>query len=262
MDSPITCGELTVILATVLPGWTLILLGIVFCWYCYRRKARFLRRGLTPIDDEEIESWKGSRNDEERPPERPPMNERKPSHYTTQSTASIPKPPSVIVYQNPPDRRMSEDQSICPSPSYRSSLDIPSTPILARAPNSRPGLTDESIQGDDAFLPQPKRPRSRLSKHPPVSLRQSYARSTRSLSRGAAHAQWYGYDLENETPPWHSTETFARSRSMCSLCQARRNSAYSCPANPPRASYDEEMYIGGLSPRPPVHKSEIGRAIG
>ena len=262
MDSGISWRDLTIILGTALPGWTIILLGTIFCCHFHRRKARFLRRGITPIDDEEIESWKGDRDVDRDVEARPPMHERNPSYHTTRSTTSIQKPPSVIVYQNPQENRMSEDQAPCPSPSYKRSLDLPSTPVLARAPNSRPGLTDESIQGDDAFLPQPKRPRSRLSKHPPVSLQQNYPRCTRSLSRGAAHAQWYGFDMESDASPWHSTETFPRSRSLCSLCQARRNSAYSCPAKAPRSSFDDEMYVGGLSPRPQVHKSEIGRAIG
>ena len=39
----------------------------------------------------------------------------------------------------------------------------------ARAPNSRAGLTDESVPGDPSFLPAPKRLPSRLSKMPPAT---------------------------------------------------------------------------------------------
>ena len=37
---------------------------------------------------------------------------------------------------------------------------------------------------------------------------------------------------------------------------------YSSSENPPRMSFDDEIFLGGLSPRPVVHKSDIGRAIG
>jgi hypothetical protein len=33
-------------------------------------------------------------------------------------------------------------------------------------------------------------------------------------------------------------------------------------SNTSRLSFDEEVYLGGLSPRPLVRQSEIGRAIG
>lgn len=255
MTDALSGRQLTIILATVLPGVTIIILCVLFCCNSRRRKARLFRRGITPIDDDEIESWKVDHQYEERTT----MCERKASHHTTRSTVSIQKPPSVIIYQNHSrGRRMSEDPSPCPSPSYKGSFEIPSTPVLARAPNSKPGLTDDTVQGDDAFIPQSKRQPSRLSKHPPVSWRHGRARSTRSLSRGSAHEQWFGDD-QDTTPPRRSTETFKRSRS---LHQARYNGVYSSAAKPPRASFDDDMFLGGLSPRPPVHKSEIGRAIG
>ncbi len=258
-DGAISSRQLTIILATVLPGVTIIILSVLFCCNSRRRKARLFRRGITPIDDEEIESWKVDRDYDEQSP----MHERKASHHTTRSTASIQKPPSVIIYQNQSAqaRRMSEEPSPCPSPSYKGSFEMPATPVLARAPNSKPGLTDDTVQGDEAFIPQSKRQPSRLSKHPPVSWRHGRARSTRSLSRGSAHEQWYGDGDEQDSymPPRRSTETFTRSRS---LHQAKKSGIYSSAAKPPRASFDDDMFLGGLSPRPPVHKSEIGRAIG
>ncbi|KAJ6787151.1 hypothetical protein PWT90_05412 [Aphanocladium album] len=253
-DVHITSRILTIILASVIPGVAILSLCAVLCYRVQRRKARLFRRGITPIGDEEIESWKVDRDDE-----KSVVLEQSPSHHRGASVSSN-KPPSIIVYQNTPPRRHSEDQqSPSTSPSYRISVDMPTAPVLARAPNARPGLTDDTVPGDDAFISQPKR-QTRLVKHPPVSAttRHTRAWSTRSLSRGPSHEHWYGAEQDN-TPPRHSTETFTRSRSMHQA--SNYSTAYSTPAKPPRASFDDEMFLGGLSPRPPVHKSEIGRAI-
>ncbi len=251
----ITDKNLTIILASVIPGVAVLTLCAVLCCRIQRRRARLFRRGITPIGEEEIQSWKVDKDDE-----RSEVLEQGPSHRRDNSASSN-KPPSIIVYQNTPPRRLSEDQEfLSTSPSYRVSVDIPTTPVFARAPNSRPGLTDDTIPGDDAFILQPKR-QTRISKHPPVSgtTRHNRAWSTRSLSRGPSHEHWYGAD-QDSTPPRHSTETFTRSRSMHHA--SNNSTAYSTPAKPPRVSFDDDMFLGGLSPRPPVHKSEIGRAIG
>jgi hypothetical protein len=73
---------------------------------------------------------------------------------------------------------------------------LPQTPIQARAPNSRPGLTDESVPGDDPFImPQsPKRAAARLAKPPPLSFAGAFGprvhhvrgRSSRSSTRSFA----------------------------------------------------------------------------
>lgn len=250
-DDQVSHRTLTIILASVIPGVAVVTVCVVLCYKIQRRKARLFRRGITPIGEEEIQSWKVDKEDE-----KSSVLEQKTTHHRDNSASSA-KPASIIIYNNTPPRRQSEDQQPrCPSPSY----DLPMTPMLARAANARPGLTDDAVPGDDAFILQPKR-QTRLGKHPPVSgtTRHNRAWSTRSLSRGTSHEQWYGVDQDN-TPPRHSTETFTRSRS---LHQASPDSTtYSSPAKPPRASFDDDMLLGGLSPRPPVHKSEIGRAIG
>ncbi|OAA64882.1 hypothetical protein ISF_04292 [Cordyceps fumosorosea ARSEF 2679] len=256
-DAHVDDKNLTIILASVIPGVAFILLCAILLYQIQKRRARLFRRGITPIGEEEIQSWKVDKDDEQSE-----TLEQGPSHQRGNSASSH-KPASIIVYQNTTSGRVSEDQQPHPtSPPYRVSIDIPTTPVVARAPNARPGLTDDTIPGDDAFILQPKR-QTRLAKHPPVSAASRHHRawSTRSISRRPSHECWYGTEHDG-TPPRHSTETFTRSRSR-SLHQASNNStAYSTPAKPPRASFDDEMFLGGLSPRPPVHKSEIGRAIG
>ncbi len=254
-DVHISGQTLTIILASVIPGVAVLTLCAVFCCKIQRRRARLFRRGITPIGEEEIQSWKVDKDDEQSD-----VVVQGPSHQRDNSASSN-KTPSIIVYHNTPPRRHSEDQSSPTiSPSCRLNFDVPTTPVLARAPNARPGLTDDTIPGDDAFILQPKR-QTRVGKHPPVSgtTRHNRAWSTRSLSRGPSHEYWYGAE-QDSTPPRHSTETFTRSRSMHHTSNS--STAYSTPARPPRASFDDEMFMGGLSPRPPIHKSEIGRAIG
>ncbi|EJP66504.1 uncharacterized protein BBA_04444 [Beauveria bassiana ARSEF 2860] len=252
----ITDRNLTIILASVIPGVAALILGVVVCYKIQRRRARFFRRGITPIGEEEIQSWKVDKEDEQSD-----VLEQGQSHQHSNSVSSN-KSASIVVYHNTPPSRFSEDQQLHPISPSCISVDSPTTPVVARAPNARPGLTDDTIPGDDAFILQPKR-QTRPVKHPPVSgtVRHNRAWSTRSLSRGLSHDYWYRGEPD-ATPPRRSTETFTRNRSR-SMHQASKNSiAYSTPIKPPRASFDDEMFLGGLSPRPPVHKSEIGRAIG
>lgn len=282
-DIQMTRTRLIIILASALPGVVIIsALATVLCRY-QRRKARLFRRGITPICDEEIESWKVSDDEksagessssksttdlEQRssPPRQQPQQQQQYQHARAVSVCSVNKPPSIIVYQESPARRASEDRQSgysSSSPQGRLSLDMPSTPMeaFARAPNARPGLTDEMVPGDDAFIPAQPRRQARLSKHPPVSAttRHNRAWSTRSLSR-PSHDSWYGADRDQILPPRRSTDTFTRSRSF--HVPSNIGTAYSTDAKPPRASFDDEMFLGGLTPRPPIHKSEIGRAIG
>lgn len=261
-DINITTRDLTIILATTIPS--VLILACLFALLCCRarrRRARMFKRGITPIDDDEIESWKLDRESEKRFTGGQRTSQRT-SHRTTLSNGSVRKPPSVIVY-TPTQyaNRISDDHhSLSPSPKFKRSIDLPTTPMTARAPNARPGLTDETIQGDDAYISQAKRQPSRLAKHPPVSSRHHRAWSTRTAAVGDLHNQWYGLELDNQTPSRKSTETFTRARSLHS---SSRGAFSSSPINPPpRISFDDDLLLGGLSPRPPVHQSEIGRAIG
>lgn len=258
-----------------------------------------MRRGVTPINDEEIESWKRNENgddeddddvdgDVERASEERSRNEKcgDGSRLNKHASAtSLKKPPSIVVYQNQNMPRPSMDDCGPHSPAnngylIKRSIEVPQTPVLARAPNARPGLTDEMVLGDDAFLPSPKRRPSRLSKHPPNSSISS--RSPRGLSHGrslsyrssfsvggGARDHWYGHGAgctadavvsPRSSREQHGDRFFVTSPAFPD--KSRHHSrVYSSSSIPPRLSLDTE-YSSGLSPRPVVHSSEIGRALG
>jgi hypothetical protein len=253
-----TSKTVTIVLATVIPGIALIsLLTFVCVLVQRRRKSHIFNRGITPIDDDEIESWKTDRNEEKIPiPDSQAQSQY--SHKTSTSVASVQKPPSVIVYQNNGIPRSSAEFAAGYLHHQKgSSVDSIQSPVLARAPNARPGLTDDTIQGDEAFVPQVKRQPSRLSKHQSSTTRHGRSKSARN---SVARDQWYGFDSEHHTlPPRRSAESFPRSPAHSS----KHKRMYSSASNPPRMSFDsEDLNLGGLSPRPLIRKSEIGRAIG
>nr|XP_036583428.1 uncharacterized protein CTRU02_06554 [Colletotrichum truncatum]KAF6792471.1 hypothetical protein CTRU02_06554 [Colletotrichum truncatum] len=259
--------SLVVALSTVLSvlGVVLIVGAVCVCYrYRYGRlplsgRGPFSRRGIAPIDDEEIESWKASRTIEK---------------STTvvvdkqDSASSIRKPPSVIVYQNHNSYQPRTSTDTSPRSLYhkrsmdKRSIDLPNTPVLARAPNARVGLTDDAIEGDLAFIPSPKRQNSRLSKLPPLSPRHARHRSTRSsASVGSLRDHWFGYHGDFELSPRTSTDPYACMPSSAHS-DGKHHRVYSDPSNPPRLSLGEEFRLGALSPRPQPRQSEIGLAVG
>lgn len=256
-------APLTIILATVIPVVFVVSL-VIFLWRCTRKRSSsgLFNRGITPIADEEIESWRNDRSDEKEPiPEPEPAKtkpQRQPStkshhqhHQQNSSVSSIQKPPSVIVYQNPAQyqpRASGEQSPRSAGPSYKRSMDNPQTPILARAPNARPGLTDEAVQGDDAFIPQIKRQPSRLTK-------------SHSRHRSAYGAVGAGRDRWNGPGPDGLSRKSADNIPRRGSAARGHDRLYSATENPPRMSLDDSS-PAGLSPRPLLHRSEIGRAIG
>jgi hypothetical protein len=270
---------IVIVLATVVPVTAITAVG----WFLWRRSRQrrqrrrflFMKRGITPINDEEIESWKRDRSHEKaqiieaanrdaRDLEEQQQQQQHQEHDYLQrqkstSFSSVRKPPSVIVYDRP-HPRVSEELSPR-SIHYKRSIDIPSTPVLARAPNSRPGLTDEAVQGEDAFIPPMKRQPSRLAKLPPSS-RHSRTRSSRSSTMSAVSPQdpWHGHYPDAFNGTRSSSEYLPRAYQ--SLDIRRQQPRMHFMSNTSRLSFDEEVYLGGLSPRPLVHQSEIGRAIG
>lgn len=266
-DQKVSDRTATIILATTIPSIVLIVLASVLYYRVRRRKSRLFNRGITPIGDEEIESWKFGRTDEKAPVPEPHSRAKqrgshRNSHRPGNSVTSIQKPPSVIVYQNPSqyNPRMSEDVPASP-PHSKQSIDIPQTPVFARAPNARPGLTDEAVQGEDAFILQVKRYPSRLAKHNSSSPRHNRSKSTRATMAGTTGGRdlWYGQHSEYQTPPRRSADTFLPTSPAH---RSGSNGVYSSRSTPPRTSFDEDLLLGGLSPRPALHQSEIGRAIG
>lgn len=289
---------LIIVLATVV---LVILIGAVGCFLYRRSRQRrrhflFLKRGITPIDDEEIESWKTAKSAKstekmsviesslthdghelEQQRQQHQQHQQQSQHaqqpeqlqhlgQKSTSFSSIRKPPSVIIYQHPqnaqyPHPRVSDELS--PRSLYhKRSIDMPPAAALARAPNSRPGLTDDMIQGDDAFISPMKRQPSRLAKTPPSSSRHGRTRSSRSSTVSAFYPQdpWHGHYPHSFHGIRKSSDYIPRANR--SLDIRRHHQRMHSMTDPSRMSFDDEVFFGGLSPRPLIRKSEIGMAIG
>jgi hypothetical protein len=261
----------------------IVLIGGLLIWLkCRKRRVPFLSRGVSPVDDDEIATWKAA-GDEKAAfagsgakvgvSPTPPRDSNKQRHGTHTSTSSIKKPPSVIVYQGRTSEqtsRRSREGSHPSIPHYahadkdKTSFDKElDTPIQAVAPNARPGLTDETVPGDDPFTRSPKRHPSRLSKaHPSVTSPRSArvhtrTRSSRSSTRSYGGHHRYNSSSDLELSPRTSNDYYSNLHHNSS-----RSKVYSSPAMPPRLSLDDVATMGGLSPRPRFSQSEIGRALG
>lgn len=256
-----------IILSTVLPvfGGLLIAGALFACFRCRRRRTQLFSRGISPIDDDEIATWKGNRQEKEL--ENGAGSAVVADHHDHQKHESVDstrKPASVIVYSN---SRQSEERSPRLQNYYgKRSLDgrkmsfdkeVPSTPILARAPNAREGLTDDTVPGDDPFVQSPRRHMSRLSKMPPTiqQPRQAHARTKSARSSFSLRSfgdHFKGYDSDVELTP--------RTSQDCQDGPSRHR-----PARVLSSSHSNE-WPGprGLVPAPLtiVRKEDIGRAIG
>ncbi|KAL8387837.1 hypothetical protein RB595_009640 [Gaeumannomyces hyphopodioides] len=332
---------LTVVFAVL--GVVVVAGAAVLCHRYRRKRVPFFERGITPIDDDEIESWKISPEErvEKHVPEpttsagltitvprssesntrslRPATVGRDASAAVATPDALPPTTPTkkapsaVIVYQNQasssspaiPGYRKSEELSprsmasssnLAGSRYGRASMDkdLPQTPIHARAPNAREGLTDQAIPGDEPYIPLPKRQPSRISKMSGVAsprLAHTRARSSRSSLRsfglGWDHPQpqqqrqgpygHYGGGSEQELPragrassdyprssaggysPPHHHHRANYSHHHHQYSGASNHSrVYSTSSIPPRLSFSDDLFG---SPRP-LLREDIGRAIG
>jgi hypothetical protein len=317
---------LVIVLSSVLSvvGLLLILGAILICRR--RRKGRFpfFPRGASPIDDDEIATWKVPKNEKGPLPgaggaavsaatagaigaagatvvmvgaaggrqsssdgtrsSGPNSGASSPrrsnggivSHAKSASTTSIKKPPSVIVYSNArgvggyrhstdnssPRSHGSYDAGPATGLSGKTSFDkvLPQTPIQAKAPNARAGLTDESIPGDEPFIATPRTKPSRLSKLPPgfsPSQRRAHVRTRSSRSSFRSFNEYAYSGSELELPGRHSHDYIPRSQNNSNW------HVYSSSTVPPRLSFSDESFLGGsLSPRTLLGDHEIGRAIG
>lgn len=339
-DGPIGSNRTLVItLSTVLSvvGLLLILGGILICLRYRRRRFPFfsLQRGVSPIDDDEIATWRISRDEKHQAGGAAadnadgrftslPTAAGAPASTTTWTSPTLRKPPSLIIYNSPPQSasRFSSDDMGTPrtgnyynayqtfggftspvnSNNGRPSLDLlPPTPVIvARAPNSRAGLTDESIPGDEPYIAVNRPVSRRLSKAPPGSSPRAHHHLRTRSSRSSTSVRSYGVDpawyTDVELSPRPSTE-FAgaggnyglqynssgssghqrtvsissngntsyhhRTSSSSGAYSHHHNHSrvYSSSSVPPRLSLGDDFVGGGLSPRP-LLRDEIGRAIG
>jgi len=269
-------------LSTVLSVVFVLLAAVILFAFRFRQKRfPFRPRGSSPIDDDEIETWRGSGA----PPEKGGAGAYAgPTTWTTVTAGQVPSGharhvsntsnravSSVIVYRNadPRTSRLSSEQTTRSLASVaggggglglsgygRASADNDVTsPTLARAPNSRAGLTDEAVPGDPSFIATPKRAAARLSKLPPSSSRSRHSRTHSSRSstslRSIVHG---GSELEFQLSPRGSSDFPSSVKT--------RSRIYSSSSVPPRLSFgDDFMGGGGLSPRPLLRDS-AGRAPG
>ncbi|KAF3067170.1 hypothetical protein GL218_08772 [Daldinia childiae] len=246
-------STLTIVLSTVLSvaGVVLIAVAAYLCTGDRRRRLPMFNRGITPIGDDEIATWKSNRSAEK-------VNRytTRPVHSQNGSTStSTRRAPSLIQYQNGarPSLEVISPRSFIGD---KNSFDLQQIPgaVLARAPNARSGLTDEAVPGDDPFLPAPRRYPSRLHKLPPNSPVMNSRKESRSNSlRSFSEPSWRDSAVETSTPR-ASNEGYARSHRIYS------NSPL---PPPPRLSYGENDQFTGLSP-PPSRRNEstIGLAVG
>lgn len=279
-----------IVLATVFSiAGCVLLAGIVWLVIrCRRRRTALFARGITPIGDDEIETWKGRRTekgpvemDMECPPRSPTHQDCGPHadsgkrHQKSESTTSIRKPPSVIVYARPSEelsplspnwslgkKTSLEGGRVSGKPSFDKE-----PPIQARAPNAREGLTDEAIPGDEPFVHgSPKRRGSRLSKQaPPMTTRYGgggggggHTRNKSSRSSSSLY-RLGGYGYES------SDDYYYQHRPSQDCYQGAGPSRVLSPQDPPRLSLSEEWPSGsgvGSSPRLWLRAEDIGRAIG
>ncbi|KAI0165648.1 hypothetical protein GGR57DRAFT_497120 [Xylariaceae sp. FL1272] len=226
---------LVIVLSAVFGFIGLALLVIGGIWCARTRRRKLFNRGITPINDEEIASWKVPQGEEkELEVER---YTTRPSHGSKGSTSST-KRATTIQYSGRPSAEVPVSSRSFVSHKY--SMEFPLSPpeavaVVARAPNARSGLTDETVPGDDPFITLPRRQPSRLQKIPPSTPGTPRSRSNSMKSHAGA---WQGANTEYG---------------------AGHSRMYSTSSMPPLPSRSENEVYTDLSP-PPSHL--IGQAIG
>jgi hypothetical protein len=240
---------LVIVLSTVL-GFVGLALIAAAAFLTYRYcggQYRFGRRGASPINDDEIASWRRNAQDQK---------QRIPSLDPMPSTREV----TPIALTHSPGWTWTAS----PTSIRTISAVIPDTPsFLAKAPNSRAGLTDEAIPGADPFIATVKRQSSRLSKAPPGHTR---TKSRRSSTSGKSVWSFNGRDristdmkAKDRHPTWYDPEDGAGNNHIKDL-----------DFSTPGTSEFDSLSTGGLSPRPKsrskpweleLDEKEIGRAI-
>lgn len=266
---------LIIVLSSVLGSLVLILIAVAifFACRCRKRRTTFRNGGVTPIDDEEIESWRVNE-----PKQQSPIPDSK-----SPQTPRGPSIDSVALKQSP-----GWTWTGTPATVHAINLAGPSfpepPPFVAKAPNSRIGLTDETIRGADPFISLPKRQGSRLSKAPPGHSRTKSRRSSTSAksvksiksekSNGAHIRQGSGAPIwESNGAAVRESKSKERVRTWGepdndSIGTGLRDTDYT-NSSPGTSLFDGLNNVGGLSPRPksksqlkPWQNTEdIGRAI-
>ncbi|TVY85372.1 hypothetical protein LSUE1_G000296 [Lachnellula suecica] len=224
--------NLIIILSAVLGfAGLLLIISVIFLIVRYRRgKSPFAHRGASPINDEEIASWRGTIQEHKPPVPNPTL----PPVLQDANTIGLAQSPGWTWAPSP--------SAVQPSMSQTASVVPDTPPFLAKAPNSRAGLTDETVPGAHPFIPPMKRQTSRLSKAPPGHARTKSRRS--SLS---AKSMWSfkdtSMDLKGKelSPTWFDPENDHVARELRDLDHNSES---------PGTSIFDGLSAGGLSPRP------------
>lgn len=258
---------LIITLSTVLS--VLFIAAVVFAAYLcsrrYRRRSgRLFRRGITPIGDDEIATWRLNR-----PEEKDADKYTTRSNHTPNASTSTRGAPSVIRYQN--SGRASEEVASPGAYSIKksASFDLPQMPesaVLAVAPNARSGLTDQALPGDEPFLPSPRRNPSRLQKYPPSSPRTAGHQYHRTRgSRSSSIKSFSGAPQAGIDPTCASSDLPARGGGGGGGGGGGSHAHIYLSSHLRRPSLgDNDDALTGLSP-PPSRRTpvdEIGRALG
>lgn len=248
---------LIIALSTVLS--VLFVAAVAFTVYlCSRRwRPRFggaFRRGITPIGDDEIATWRLNR------PEKDSDRYTTRSNHTPNASTSTRRAPSVIQYHN--GGRMSEEVTSPGAYSLKKSesFDLPQMPesaVLAVAPNARSGLTDQAVPGDEPFIPSPRRNPSRLQKYPPSSPRAANYQYHRTKgSRSSSIKSLPGASQGGGNDSVRASNELPTRGGHAHILSSSSNLA--------RPSFGDNDAFTGLSP-PPSRRTpvdEIGRALG
>lgn len=253
-------------------GLAILVAVIYLCRRNRRRRAlKLFRRGATPIGDDEIETWKVTRSLSRNNM----LNEKSNDNYTRRnptagSQRSHKKVGSnnTIQYQQA-STRPSLDAILSPTTPRsfvrKPSLDAPRIPpsaVVAVAPNARTGLTDETIPGDVPYVQTPKRQPSKLSKAPPVSHRPSASRGSRTSSMRSFRDAYYAGEAGGSTASPRQSLDKRSPPSQHSVSRAPSLRGLPAPPNVMLSSdRDSQPFSTVLSP-PPLHRTEIGRAVG
>lgn len=91
------------------------------------------------------------------------------AHRPARSIGSVHKPATIVVYQ-------------APASAPKRSVDMapPTAAVFTRAPNARPGPTNEAVRGEATFIAHVKRQPLCLAKAPPPPVSPWHARSRSS----------------------------------------------------------------------------------
>jgi len=225
--------NLVIILSAVLGfvGILLITGAILLITRYLRNQSPFAHRGASPINDEEIASWRGTSSEQ-----------KQAVPYSTQPSVTH-DANTVGLAQTPGWIWPTSTSAVQPATPNPASI-VPDTPsFLAKAPNARAGLTDETVPGAVPFIPPIKRQSSRLSKAP-----RGHARSKSRRSSLSAKSMWSYKEPSMEmkrketTPTWFDPEDDHNTgRELRDIDTSNES---------PGTSIFDGLSAGGLSPRP------------